>query len=849
MHVLARSLPQPGHVGLQAGWAMAQGDGPEPPADPAAWRALAGPLPVAAALAADGQALLDATSPPDLDQQTWWYRCRFDRPGPAGPWWLGLDGLATLASVWLNGEPLLDSRNMFRAQVLALGPETLRAQDNQLLIRFDPLAAALAQRRPRPRWRVPMLANQQLRWFRTTLLGRTPGWSPSVPVVGPWRPVWLAPQHPAHVVHLTLDAQLDGDQGRLAVAVAWADDAGLDQVQALVQRQGAPAGEAVAGAALVRGPDRVWRGTVLLPQVKRWWPHTHGEPQLYEVRLQMGGTAAWPEALPAGRVGFRSLAVERSGGGFQLRVNDVPVFLRGACWTPQDSLRLHAEPAQTSALLQRLRAAGLNMLRIGGTMAYESEAFLDACDAQGILLWQELMFASMDYPGDDPQFLAEVEAEVRQQAAAWQGRPALAVVCGNSEVAQQAAMWGAARADWTPPLFHERMPAWLAETLPGTPYWPSSAHGGALPFQPSEGTCSYYGVGAYRRPPDDARHSRLRLATECLAFANVPDDTTLARLRDLNEGRELRVHSALWKARSPRDLGAGWDFDDVRDHYLEQLYGERAEALRAHDPARHLMLSRAAVAELMRQCFDQWRSADACCSGALVWFLRDLRAGAGWGVLDDSTAPKSAFHGLASAWQPRHLGLVDDGLNGVTVHLVNETPQPVDGELQLTWLQAGRTPVAQARQAVSLPARGQAAWPAQALLDSFVDSTWAYRFGPPVADVLWARWQDAQGQPVAERLLFLPGEPRLQRHDLGLQADARVLDDHSRELTVQTAVAARAVHLVAEGWRADDDYFDLAPGVERRIRVRPLAAARPPAWRVMLQAINGLQPVLVRGGA
>ena len=42
-------------------------------------------------------------------------------------------------------------------------------------------------RRPRPRWRAPMVEHQQLRWFRTTLLGRTPGWSPPAAPVGPWR--------------------------------------------------------------------------------------------------------------------------------------------------------------------------------------------------------------------------------------------------------------------------------------------------------------------------------------------------------------------------------------------------------------------------------------------------------------------------------------------------------------------------------------------------------------------------------------------------------------------------------------------------------------------------------------
>jgi beta-mannosidase len=63
--------------------------------------------------------------------------------------------------------------------------------DNELVIRFHSLDRLVKAKRPRPRWKAPMIENQQLRWFRTTLLGRTPGWSPPAAAVGPWRDVWL----------------------------------------------------------------------------------------------------------------------------------------------------------------------------------------------------------------------------------------------------------------------------------------------------------------------------------------------------------------------------------------------------------------------------------------------------------------------------------------------------------------------------------------------------------------------------------------------------------------------------------------------------------------------------------
>src|SRR5439155_9562731 len=124
-------------------------------------------------------------------------------------------------------------------------------------------------------------------------------------------------------------------------------------------------------------------------------------------------------------------------------------------------------------------------------------------------------------------------------------------------------------------------------------------------------TASYYGVGAYLRPLADARLSGLRFASECLGFANIPEPAALARL----PGGATKVHQAGWKARSPRDLGAGWDFDDVRDHYLQSLFGIDAASLRSCDHERYLMLGRAVSGMAMAEAFEQWRSAGSPCRG------------------------------------------------------------------------------------------------------------------------------------------------------------------------------------------------------------------------------------------
>ena len=134
--------------------------------------------------------------------------------------------------------------------------------------------------------------------------------------------------------------------------------------------------------------------------------------------------AGEPIVVDAGRVGFRDLAfgpepdhdLERDG--LDLHVNGVRVFARGAVWTPIDTVGLLPASDELRATLTQVREAGMNMLRLPGTSAYETSTFHDLCDELGILVWQDFMFANFDYPIADEHFRATVDARGHRSAGA-----------------------------------------------------------------------------------------------------------------------------------------------------------------------------------------------------------------------------------------------------------------------------------------------------------------------------------------------------------------------------------------------------------------------------------------------
>ena len=201
----------------------------------------------------------------------------------------------------------------------------------------------------------------------------------------------------------------------------------------------------------------VLTGVARVPRPNRWWPHTHGPQTLYGVACDIVAGGIVGDGGPrSSRLPHHRCRSRRRRQRFRPRRQRHAGILPRRLLDPARTWRrLSADPADYRAALEQLRDAGMNMIRVAGTMTYETDAFHDLCDELGILVWQDLMFANMDYPCDDDAFARErrgrsganartapvsavARGRLRRQRGraagrdAWAARPATAVTASST---------------------------------------------------------------------------------------------------------------------------------------------------------------------------------------------------------------------------------------------------------------------------------------------------------------------------------------------------------------------------------------------------------------------------------
>ena len=151
-------------------------------------------------------------------------------------------------------------------------------------------------------------------------------------------------------------------------------------------------------------------------------------------------------------------------------------------------------------------------------------------------------------------------------------------------------------------------------------------------------------------------------------------------------------------------------------------------------------------------------------------------------MIDALARPKAAYHYLKRVMQPVAVFVTDEGQSGLACHVINDlaraalrssAPDPATSATARCWPRA-------APRASTPPAHDAVEMPADGLFDAFVDSAYAYRFGPPAFDTVVATLASAatgagarSAKRSTSRSAFRPSRPFRARPRGGSRAPRR----------------------------------------------------------------------------
>lgn len=401
--------------------------------------------------------------------------------------------------------------------------------------------------------------------------------------------------------------------------------------------------------------------TVLeLHDVDAWWTHDLGPQPLYVLCLEavVGGqvVSRWQETIGLRTIELAQEPDAEGGRTFQFRLNGHPLFARGANWVPASMLVGSIEPDVYARSIRAARQAEMNMLRVWGGGIYEPAAFFDACDRQGVLVWQDFMFACDDYPGDDPAFREEVMLEAEHQVRRLRNRACLAVWAGNNEVQalHQLAAGNLAPGNWGWQLFDDVLPSVVARHSPGAPYWPGSPWG-ALGE-------SVNGELDGDRHAWEVWHGLSNLGVEPKTpYATLGEAVHFRRYAD-DAGRfisEFGIHAAparstlqRWIPQDQLYLNSPHLLHHNKDQPTHKGWALMTEeTAEPHDLDQYIERSMACQAEGLKFGVEHYRRRQPLCSGTLVWQFNEPWPGLTWSVLDHDLTPKAGYWFLQRAYK------------------------------------------------------------------------------------------------------------------------------------------------------------------------------------------------------
>ena len=731
---------------------------------------------------------------------------------------LELDGLDTYADVFLNGALILRSDNMFVGHKVPV-KSVLRKGENRLLIRFRS-----AVKEALPQWETNGFdypADNDHSSKRVSIYTRKApysygwDWGIRLATCGIWRPVRLVFSDVAriedyYVRQASVSASKADVDNRLEIT-----NVTSQPVSALLKvayhYTANDTKEVQKQIELLPGENTVSL-PVMIDNPHLWMPNGWGEPSLYKFTASVSVDGV-EVASQERQVGLRSIRVvmedDEHGKSFYFEVNGHPMFAKGANFIPDDALLPNVTPERYKRIFEDVKAANMNMLRVWGGGIYEDDKFYDEADRNGILIWQDFLFACTTYP-HDPLFLKRVEAEAEYNIKRLRGHASLAMWCGNNEIYEGVRYWGW-KNKYTAEAFAEMNRGYdvlFRQLLPdmvkrfdsdrfymhGSPYEANWGRPESWKIADSHNWGTWYG-----RKPFESFDSEIPRFMSEYGFQAFPEMKTI---RTFAEEKDFELESPVMNAHQKATIG---------NALIKQTMGLYYKVPAKFEDLVYVGL--VLQGQGMRHGIEAHRRNRPYCMGSLFWQLNDSWPVVSWSSIDYYGNWKAMQYQSQRAFAPVLINAIKEG-DDLCVYLISDELQDrddvrltvelmdFDGKSHGKWTQNGK--LTANTSMLFLKKRVDEFLSKQDAATSFLRFTLKAKNGAALADeVFYFAYPKDQKLPEA-------------RIETSVKKRGEAI-----EMTLKTDKLARDIFIEVpvQGVRFSDNFFDLLPGQRKKITI------------------------------
>lgn len=574
------------------------------------------------------------------DEYTWmedkfWHYRALAEIGEEGVPFLHFSGVEYRYEVLLNGETVLSHEGMFSGVDVELNAYRGQGLEIEVLLYPAPKRTDIPALRGR--------GNEASHSCKPAF-SYSWDWCPRLVTLGIVDEAYIEYRPQARLEDVQFSYRLSDDCAEAYVQADYRATAGGSLEFALLNPQGERA--EMRRAEIPAGTGSL---SLTLENPELWWPHNHGGQPVYtaSLALESGGQAD----IHRRHIGFRRIRLVVNEGEWAqpstpiktcsrppmtVEINGRRIFVKGSNWVPPEMCRSQMEPERIGHMLDLLRDANMNAVRMWGGGYIHPDYFYDFCDARGILVWQEFPLACANYDGGD-SYLAVLRQEADAIVRQLRTHPSLMLWSGGNELFNSWSMM-------TPQSKAIRLlNARTLELDPDTPFIPTSPIYGA-------------GHGSYDMVCTNGREILTEFCegryTAYTEFGcGAPSEWEYLGTFMTEEERARPLKSPIWEKRH------GLDSCDEPTRWFD-IEGIRKISGCSDDPQEMVGIANEIQAVMYGCLFEETRRQWPHASMGLNWCYNEpWPTGAGNGLLNYPDIPRRCYYRVKEALQAQRLSL------------------------------------------------------------------------------------------------------------------------------------------------------------------------------------------------